>query len=106
MNNINIINEIHNHLDVYEIAQTVENLINNDNYNFEIIDNHLLVTDNATGETIKILSNEDLKYLNIKDIEYNIKVAILINEIKVSYNNYCLDDEQIDAMLNIVNVNH
>lgn len=100
MNNINIINEINKHLNIYEIAQAVENAIGNNNYKFEIIDDYLIVSDN--GVTVKILSDIFLKTHKLNDILYNIKIAMLINEINVRYDNYCLDDEQVDAMLSIV----
>lgn len=100
MNSINIINEINKHLNVYEIAQMIENTINNYDYNFEVVNNDLVVSDNDV--TITMLSNEFLKTQDLNDIIYHVKVAILNNEIKVRYDNYCLDDEQVDAMLNIV----
>lgn len=102
MNNINIINEINKHLNIYEIAQAVENAIGNNDYNFEIINNDLFVIDNSDNTTIIMLSNNFLKVHDLKDIIYNIKVTILINEINIRFYNDCLDNEQIDAMLNIV----
>lgn len=100
MNMMNIGNEINKHLNIYEIAQAVENAIGNNDYKFEIIDDYLIVSDN--GVTVKILSDIFLKTHKLNDILYNIKIAMLINEINVRYDNYCLDDEQVDAMLSIV----
>ena len=102
MNNINIINEINKHLNIYEIAQAVENAIDNNDYKFEIIENDLIVSDNSDNTTVTMLSNNFLKVHDLEDILYDIKIAILINEIKVRYDNDCLDNEQIDAMLSIV----
>ena len=102
MNNINIINEINKHLNIYEIAQAVENAIGNNNYKFEIIDNDLIVSDIYDNTTVTMLSNNFLKTNDLKVIIYNIKVAILIYEINTQFDNYCLDNEQIDAMLSIV----
>ena len=102
MNNINIINEINKHLNIYEIAQAVENVIGNNNYKFEIIDNDLIVSDIYDNTTITMLSNNFLKTNDLKVIIYNIKVAILIYEINIHFDNYCLDNEQIDAMLSII----
>lgn len=102
MNNINIINEINKHLNIYEIVQAVENTIGNNDYDFKIINNDLFVIDNSDNTIITMLSNSFLKTHDLEDIIYNIKVTILINEIKVRYDNYCLDNEQIDTMLNIV----
>lgn len=106
MNNINILNEINKHLNIYEIAQAVENAIGNNDYKFEIIENDLVVSDNSDDTTITMLSNNFLKTHDLDDIIYNIKVAILINEIKIRFYNNCLDDEQVDAMLNIVTLNY
>lgn len=106
MNNINIINEINKHLNIYEIAQAVENAIGNNDYKFEIIENDLVVSDNSDDTTITMLSNNFLKTHDLDDIIYNIKVAILSNEIKIRFYNNCLDDEQVDAMLNIVTLNY
>ena len=97
MNNINIINEINKHLNIYEI----ENVIGNIDYKFEIIDNDLIVSDINDNTTITMLSNNFLKTHDLEDIIYNIKVAILIYEIKIRFDNGCLDNEQIDAMLSI-----
>lgn len=102
MNNINIINEINKHLNIYEIAQAVENAIGNNDYKFEIIDNDLIVSDINDNTTITMLSNNFLKTHDLKTIIYHIKVAILIYEINIHFDNYCLDNEQIDAMLSIV----
>lgn len=102
MNNTNITNEINKHLNIYEIAQAVENAIGNNDYNFEIINNDLFVIDNSDNTTIIMLSNNFLKVHDLEDIIYNIKVTILINEINIRFYNDCLDNEQIDAMLNIV----
>lgn len=102
MNNINIGNEINKHLNIYEIAQMIENAIGNNDYDFKIINNDLFVIDNTDNTTITMLSNNFLKVHDLEDILYNIKVTILINEIKVRYDNDCLDNEQIDAMLSIV----
>lgn len=101
MNNINIINEINKHLNIYEIAQAVENVIGNIDYKFEIIDNDLIVSDINDNTTITMLSNNFLKTHDLEDIIYNIKVAILIYEINIRFDNDCLDNEQIDAMLSI-----
>lgn len=101
MNNINIINEINKHLNIYEIAQAVENVIGNIDYKFEIIDNDLIVSDINDNTTITMLSNNFLKTHDLEDITYNIKVAILIYEINIRFDNDCLDNEQIDAMLSI-----
>lgn len=106
MNNINILNEINKHLNIYEIAQAVENAIGNNDYKFEIIENDLVVSDNSDDTTITMLSNNFLKTHDLDDIIYNIKVAILINEINIRFDNDCLDDEQVDAMLNIVTLNY
>lgn len=107
MNNINILNEINKHLNIYEIAQAVENAIGNNDYKFEIIENDLIVSDNCCDNTIvTMLSNNFLKTHDLEDIIYNIKVAILINEINIRFDNDCLDDEQVDAMLNIVTLNY
>ena len=100
MNMMNIGNKINKHLNIYEIAQAVENAIGNNDYKFTIIDECLVVSDN--GVTVKMLSDIFLKTHKLDDIIYNVKVAILINEINVRYDNYCLDNEQVDAMLNIV----
>ena len=97
MNNINIINEINKHLNIYEI----ENVIGNIDYKFEIIDNDLIVSDINDNTTITMLSNNFLKTHDLEDIIYNIKVAILIYEINIRFDNDCLDNEQIDAMLSI-----
>ena len=97
MNNINIINEINKHLNIYEI----ENVIGNIDYKFEIIDNDLIVSDINDNTTITMLSNNFLKTHDLEDIIYNIKVAILIYEINIRFDNGCLDNEQIDAMLSI-----
>lgn len=102
MNNINIINEINKHLNIYEIVQAVENAISNNDYKFEIIDNDLIVSDINDNTTIRILSNNFLKTHDLEDIVYNIKVAILINEINIRFDSYYLDNEQVDAMLSIV----
>lgn len=102
MNNINIINEINKHLNIYEIAQAVENVIGNIDYKFEIINNDLIVSDINDNTTITMLSNNFLKTHDLEDIIYNIKVAILIYEINIRFDNDCLDNEQIDAMLSIV----
>lgn len=102
MNMINIGNEINKHLNVYEIAQTVENAIDNNDYNFEIVNNDLIVSDISDNTIVTMLSNNFLKIHDLEDIVYNIKVAILINEINIRYDNYYLDNEQVDAMLNIV----
>lgn len=107
MNNINILNEINKHLNIYGIAQAVENAIGNNDYKFEIIENDLIVSDNCCDNTIvTMLSNNFLKTHDLEDIIYNTKVAILINEINIRFNNDCLDDEQVDAMLNIVTLNY
>lgn len=102
MNNINIINEINKYLNIYEIAQTIENVIGNNDYKFEIIDNDLMVSDTNDNTTITMLSNNFLKTHDLEDIIYNIKVAILIYEINIRFDNDCLDNKQIDAMLSIV----
>ena len=103
MNNINIINEINKHLNIYEIAQAVENAIDNNGYNFEIVNNNLFVIDNTDNNTIvTMLSDEYLKTCDLEDIIYEIKAAILVQEIKIRFYNDCLDNEQIDAMLSIV----
>lgn len=102
MNNINIINEINKYLNIYEIAQTIENVISNNDYKFEIIDNDLIVSDINDNTTITMLSNNFLKTHDLEDIIYNIKVAILIYEINIRFDNDCLDNKQIDAMLSIV----
>lgn len=101
MNNINIINEINKHLNIYEIAQAVENVISNIDYKFEIINNDLIVSDINDNTTITMLSNNFLKTHDLEDIIYNIKVAILIYEINIRFDNDCLDNEQIDTMLSI-----
>lgn len=101
MNMMNIINEINKHLNIYEIAQTVENVIGNIDYKFEIIGNDLIVSDINDNTTITMLSNNFLKTHDLEDIIYNIKVAILIYEINIRFDNDCLDNEQIDAMLSI-----
>lgn len=107
MNMMNIGNEINKHLNIYEIAQAVENAIGNNDYKFEIIENDLIVSDNCCDNTIvTMLSNNFLKTHDLDDIIYNIKVAILINEINIRFDNDCLDDEQVDAMLNIVTLNY
>lgn len=106
MNNINIINEINKHLNIYEIAQAVENTIGNNDYDFKIINNDLFVIDNSDNTIITMLSNSFLKTHDLEDIIYNIKVTILINEIKIRFYNDCLDNEQIDAMLNIAIYNN
>ena len=101
MNNINIINEINKHLNIYEIAQAVENVIGNIDYKFEIIDNDLIVSDIYDNTRVIMLPNNFLKTNDLEDIIYNIKVAILIYEINVRFDNGCLDNEQIDVMLTI-----
>lgn len=102
INMMNIGNEINKHLNIYEIAQAIENAIGNNDYNFEIINNDLFVIDNTDNTTITMLSNNFLKTHDLEDIIYSVKVTILINEISIRFNNDCLDNEQIDAMLNIV----
>lgn len=102
MNMMNIGNEINKHLNIYEIAQMIENAIGNNDYDFKIINNDLFVIDNTDNTTITMLSNNFLKIHDLEDILYDIKIAILINEIKVRYDNDCLDNEQIDAMLSII----
>ena len=102
MNMMNIGNEINKHLNIYEIAQAIENAIDNNDYNFEIINNDLFIIDNTDNTTVTMLSNNFLKTHDLEDIIYNVKVTILINEINIRFNNDCLDNEQIDAMLSIV----
>lgn len=102
MNNINIINEINKHLNIYEIAQAVENVIGNIDYKFEIINNDLIVSDINDNTTITMLSNNFLKTHDLEDIIYNAKVAILIYEINIRFDNDAIDNEQVDAMLSIV----
>lgn len=100
---MNIGNEINKHLNIYEIAQAVENAIGNNDYNFEIVNNNLFVIDNTDNNTIvTMLSDEYLKTCDLEDIIYEIKAAILVQEIKIRFYNDCLDNEQIDAMLSIV----
>lgn len=48
-----------------------------------------------------MLSNNFLKTHDLNDMISNIKVAILIYEINIRFDNDCLDNEQIDAMLSI-----
>ena len=48
-----------------------------------------------------MLSNNFLKTHDLEDIIYNIKVAILIYEINIRFDNGYLDNEQIDAILSI-----
>lgn len=102
MNMMNIGNEINKHLNIYEIAQAVENAIGNNDYNFEIINNDLIISDINDGTTITMLSNNFLKTYDLEDIIYNVKVAILIYEINIRFDNDAIDNEQIDAMLSIV----
>lgn len=101
INMMNIDNEINKHLNIYEIAQAVENVMGNIDYKFEIINNDLIVSDINDNTTITMLSNNFLKTHDLEDIIYNIKVAILIYEINIRFDNDCLDNEQIDAMLSI-----
>lgn len=101
MNNTDIANEKNKHLSLEEeIAQAVEKAIDNHDYTFYILGNDLFVNDNDS--IVTMLSNHYLMNHNLNDIISNIKIAILINEIKVRFDNYCLDDEQINAMLSIV----
>ena len=93
-------NKNNRYLNINKITEIVRRIINNNDYNFEIINNDLIVSDE--DRTITLLSNKFLTTHNLNDIIYNIKVAMLINEINVRHDNYCLDDEQVDAMLNIV----
>ena len=58
----------------------------------------LLTTNTDNNTIVTMLSDEYLK----KDIIYEIKAAILVQEIKIRFYNDCLDNEQIDAMLSIV----
>ena len=87
-------------MNIKEIPQAIQKAIGNHDYTYYIIGNDLFV--NRHENIVTMLSNNFLKTHDLNDIISNIKIAILINEIKVHYDNYCLDDEQIDAMLNIV----
>lgn len=87
-------------MNIKEIPQAIRKAIDNHDYTYYIIGNDLFVNDHEN--IVTMLSNNFLKTHDLNDIISNIKVAILINEINVRYNNYCLDDEQIDTMLSIV----
>jgi len=93
-------NKTDKYLNISKIAEKIEHIINNNDYDFEVTDNCLMVCDNDT--IIIILTDNFLNSHNLNDVIYNIKVGMLINEINIRHDNYCLDDEQVDAMLNIV----